>query len=114
MTLPSYAYYTLSFSSENKGWLTYENYLIKYSTPQCPTIPITITNSCCSIFESVKSGNWSDTSTWSCGRVPTFTDDVIIKHSITTSTGNIFAKSITYMNNGVLDLQNNTLLKVGN
>ncbi|MFY7890380.1 MAG: YCF48-related protein [Spirosomataceae bacterium] len=114
MTLPSYAYYTLSFSSENTGWLTYENYLIKYSTPQCPTIPITITNSCCSIFESVKSGNWSDTSTWSCGRVPTFTDDVIIKHSITTSTGNIFAKSITYMNNGVLDLQNNTLLKVGN
>ncbi len=30
---------------------------------------------------TLKSGNWNDTTTWSCGRIPTNSDVVIIKSS---------------------------------
>ena len=103
----------LSLSSENTAWVRYGNIIIKYNTPQCTTVPITLTNYC-TVFESVKSGAWNDSSTWSCGRVPTSTDDVIIKHRITTLSENMFAKSITYVVNGSLELTNSSLLKVGN
>ena len=48
--------------------------------------------------ESIQSGDWTDTSTWSCGREPTLTDAVTINpgHTITVSTTTAQAQRIIY------------------
>jgi hypothetical protein len=67
-------------------------------------------------LESLKSGSWSDPTTWSCNRVPTATDDVIINtgHIITeTSSPTIRAKTLTYRG-GILQIPQVTTLRLGN
>jgi hypothetical protein len=106
---------SLSFVDENTGWLTNYGSVLKYTAPQCSTIPVTITNNCCTIFQSIKSGSWTDPTTWSCNRIPTSADEVIINiaHFITVPLGNHFAKNIN-SKGGVLFIQNLANLKIGN
>jgi Hydrazine synthase alpha subunit middle domain len=67
----------------------------------------------CTSMYSIANGVWNDPSTWSCGRVPTILDDVIVGHNVLIS-GNGFCKNITYLNGGKIDiliganLKNNT------
>ena len=56
----------------------------------------------CNGMYSVVSGYWNTTTTWSCGRTPTVTDDVTISagHTVTLSSGQMgFVNSLT--NNGI-------------
>ncbi|GAB2645505.1 hypothetical protein GCM10027035_44510 [Emticicia sediminis] len=60
---------------------------------------------------TVQSGNWDSPATWSCGRIPTDTDNVIIKnsHSITIpNTYRAFSNSIYTEKGANLIIQNNS------
>lgn len=52
------------------------------------------------LCESVSAGNWSVTARWSCGRVPTTADDVIISHNVTVNVNTANIISLT-VNSGV-------------
>ena len=63
--------------------------------------------------ESVKSGDWSDTSVWSCNKTPTITDQVVVLsgHIISVSANyTAFVKNIT--NNGTIDLGLNSIISI--
>lgn len=45
------------------------------------TATVAVTGSCTSMY-TLKSGNWNDPAVWSCGRLPTSTDVVEIRHGI--------------------------------
>jgi hypothetical protein len=51
-------------------------------------------------INSIASGNWENSTTWDCACIPSITDDVIIRHSITmdASAGNVSVKSIRVSN----------------
>ena len=109
-SLNMYAYpVSLSFVDENTGWLTNYGNIIKYTAPQCSTIPLILTTNCCTVFETIKSGSWTDASTWSCNRIPTATDDIFINigHTITDNGNIIRAKTLNYRG-GVLQLSATT------
>lgn len=101
----------IEFLSEDNGWYvtqapnTNQSFLNKISTPQCPTIPKIIPNNCCNGLETLKSGSWTDPTTWSCNRVPTSTDDIFINtgHTITDNGNTIHAKTLNYRG-GILQL----------
>lgn len=63
---------TIGSSCENYTFGETEDYPVRITAP-------------ISVCESVGSGSWTNASTWSCGRVPLSTDNVIVKqgHSIT-------------------------------
>jgi hypothetical protein len=106
---------SLSFVDENTGWITNYGNIIKYTSPQCPTIPAIFPNNCCNGLETLKSGSWTDPTTWSCNRVPTSIDDVFINtgHTIT-DTGNILrAKTLNYRG-GILKIATTTSLRLVN
>ena len=100
---------SLSFVDENTGWLTNYGNIIKYTALQCSTIPLILTTNCCTVFETIKSGFWTDTNTWSCNRIPTETDDIYINigHTITDNRNIIRAKTLNYRG-GVLQLSATT------
>ncbi|MES2516517.1 MAG: YCF48-related protein [Bacteroidota bacterium] len=111
----------IDFISEDNGWYIYlaanifQYILKKASTSQCPTTSKVIPNNCCNGLETIKSGSWTDPTTWSCNRVPTSTDDVFINadHTIT-DTGNILrAKSLNYRG-GILKIAITTNLRLVN
>ena len=95
------------------------NYVVNCSTNNCVSnnstpILVNVTNS--TGLETIKSGSWTDPTTWSCNRVPTATDDVIINtgHTITNSSGGTLrAKSLNYRG-GILQLSSTTNLLLGN
>jgi photosystem II stability/assembly factor-like uncharacterized protein len=103
------------FVSEDYGWFTSLKYISEFniqrglikkvSTPKCPTIPIVLTTNCCSTFETIKSGSWTDPTTWTCNRIPTSTDDIFINtgHTITDNGNIIHAKTLNYRG-GILQL----------
>jgi hypothetical protein len=47
--------------------------------------PVSVTLLSCTVQETLKSGNWNDPTVWSCGSVPTATQNVLIKtgHTVT-------------------------------
>jgi hypothetical protein len=57
---------------------------------------------------SLSSGDWNNTSTWSCGRVPQLADKVLIKygHNVTVSTNS--AKARKLLNSGQISFANST------
>jgi hypothetical protein len=65
----------------------------------------------CSVMSSIASGLWNDPSTWSCGRVPTILDDVIVRHTVLVSS-NGFCKNIAYLSGGKIDTLNGGILKI--
>ncbi len=62
-------------------------------------------------FETVKNGDWSDPTVWLMNAVPTITDNVLIKHTVTIST-NVQAKNVGYMG-GVINFLGNFTLSLG-
>jgi photosystem II stability/assembly factor-like uncharacterized protein len=107
------------FVSEDYGWFSSLKYISEFniqrglikkvSTPKCPTIPIVLTTNCCAVFETIKSGSWTDPTTWSCNKVPTAADDIFINtgHTITDSGNTIHAKTLNYRG-GILQLSATT------
>jgi hypothetical protein len=107
---------SLSFVDEYNGWLTNYGLVTKYTAPQCPTTPAVLVSNCCDGLQTLKSGSWTDPTTWSCNRVPTATDDVFINagHTVTeTSSSIIRAKTLTYRG-GTLQIPQATTLRLGN
>jgi photosystem II stability/assembly factor-like uncharacterized protein len=100
---------SLSFISDKLGWVTYNSTIVKYAVPQCSTIPKVMLNICCSTFETIKSGSWTDPTTWSCNRIPTAIDDIFINtgHTITDNGNTIHAKTLNYRG-GILQLSTTT------
>ena len=68
-------------------------------------------NSCPQMY-SIKSGRWNDASTWSCGRIPTSSDNVVITatHTVNVPTGNHQVKNITQ--NGFLNFEQGSVILV--
>jgi GEVED domain/Fibronectin type III domain len=69
---------------------------------------------CGSAITSIRDGFWWDRSTWSCNRVPTSTDPVEIRHTVTMPnyyTG--FAKQLGYGTGGRLIYQTGAKLQLG-
>lgn len=69
----------------------------------CPTLLLMYT---------VQNGDWNSPSTWSCNRVPTIEDEVLIRHTITVSSDGEAKKIIFGI--GDLNFSPNTYIKVDN
>jgi len=66
------------------------------------------------LCQSLKTGNWHDTTLWSCGRIPTTTDRAFVRHAITIGTSLIGeASRIDYEVGGQVRLADGARLKVG-
>ncbi len=64
--------------------------------------------------QTVQSGSWHDSATWSCGRVPTTTDQATVKHLVTISTPQTAtARQIRYESNGRVSMGASGVLKLG-
>jgi hypothetical protein len=94
------------------------NYVVTCTVNNCvsnnsTSVPITVLSN--TSLESIKSGSWTDPTTWSCNRVPISTDDVIINtgHTVTNSGGTIRAKTLNYRG-GTLQISNTTNFILGN
>ena len=67
------------------------------------------------INQSVKSGYWTDSTTWSCGNIPKPTEDIIINRNhivILLSNEKGEAKSISAILGSVLDIRNGSVLGI--
>ncbi len=86
-----------------KGTLTDEEVLLLYNEEQGEC-----SSPCSGMIYSLSSGNWNTPATWSCGRVPDFTDKVLIKsgHTVTISTNDAKAKKL--VDNGQVTFANST------
>ncbi|MES2795317.1 MAG: fibronectin type III domain-containing protein [Bacteroidota bacterium] len=83
----------------------FNNYISDFSSP--------ISSSLNYIF-SIQTGQWNDPTTWSCGRVPTDLDEIIINAGHTVTIGeNITANGKNLENNGtlILGFGSNLILK---
>ncbi len=59
-------------------------------------------------LRTVRSGSWNDPATWSCGRVPTVTEPVVVSHTVTVPTNYIAqAKQVGYTAGGRIVFQPN-------
>ena len=75
---------------------------------------VVVTVTPCTSMYSVKAGNWTDPSTWSCNRVPTSSDTIEISHAVTipaNTTGT--AQRINYANGGRIISGNGGKLQLG-
>lgn len=66
------------------------------------------------ICESLRTGNWNDPGTWTCGREPTLSDVAMINagHVVTVTTNTAKAKRIEFKENGAKVVLSNTGNKV--
>ena len=70
-------------------------------------------NPCLSMY-TIKAGSWNDTTVWSCGRVPTTTDVVQIKHIVTVPTNAVvFARQVGFDAGQRIVYSLNSQLKIG-
>jgi hypothetical protein len=85
------------------GTLTDEEVLLLYNEEQGEC-----SSPCSGMIYSLSSGSWNTPATWSCGRVPDFTDKVLIKagHTIIISTNDAKAKKL--VDNGQVTFANST------
>jgi hypothetical protein len=90
---------------------TYKIRVVSTSPPVIGTVavqPLKIRNQDSISIVSIKTGNWNDADTWSCGRVPIITNNITIAggHTITIPNGQTgFANNLT---------QIGTLVNAGN
>ena len=64
--------------------------------------------------QTVQTGSWHDAATWSCGRVPTTTDQATVKHLVTINTPQTAtARQIRYESNGRVSVGTSGVLKLG-
>ncbi len=66
--------------------------------------------SCLNMY-TINAGNWNDPNTWSCGKVPAYTDPVTIGHILSVA-GTGFCKNITYTLGGKVDILSGGNLKI--
>jgi|GEM_PF-6840886 len=72
-----------------------------------------ITTSPCDMI-TLKAGNWSDPTVWSCGRIPSIVDAVTINHPVTVPANyTAFAQRVTFGNGVTLTVGTNTILRFG-
>lgn len=66
----------------------------------------------CQNMISIKSGSWNDPTTWSCGRVPTASDDITIDngHTVNVPTGSFQVKNVSQK--GTLQFQTGAFIFV--
>ena len=86
-----------------KGALKDEEILLLYNEEQGEC-----SSPCSGMIYSLSSGNWNTPATWSCGRVPDFTDKVLIKSGHTVSILTNDAKAKKLVNNGQVTFANST------
>lgn len=87
-----------------------DNYLYYASRPAGDVYRINYPGDC----QTVQTGNWNDVSTWSCGRVPTTTDQATVRHLVTINPPQTAkALRIRYESNGRLLYQTNGRLRLG-
>ncbi len=68
-----------------------------YSLTVMPVTPV------CVSMVTTKAGSWTDASVWSCSRIPTATDDILINHALTLPVGaQANARRVTFGTNGRL------------
>ena len=65
----------------------------------------------CTQMTSIANGNWNDSSTWSCGRIPSILDPIIVGHNISVS-GIGYCKNVSYLTGGRLSFLLEGNLKV--
>ncbi len=64
--------------------------------------------------QTVQTGSWHDAAIWSCGRVPTTTDQATVKHLVTISTPQTAtARQIRYESNGRVSMGASGVLRLG-
>lgn len=106
------------FTDATHGWLVGSNGSIltyKPAPTACPSAPVTVQPQSIAPLSTLASGNWSSSSIWSCGTIPTALDAVHISqpHIVTLPTGyTAKAKSIDMLG----DMQyggNNAGLQMG-
>jgi GH35 family endo-1,4-beta-xylanase len=92
-------------SGAERPAMTFLNTVIRASTP--PALSTTFVSTSC-LSGSKQTGNWSDSSTWKYGKVPTVNDDAIINtgHIVNIIDANAKAKKL--INNGQLNFSNLT------
>ncbi len=67
----------------------------------------------CTVMVTNQQGNWSNPAIWSCGRVPTATDRVQVRHLVTVPAGTTArALGIVYQSGGRVLLQTGAFLRV--
>ncbi|MBD2699665.1 VCBS repeat-containing protein [Spirosoma sp. BT702] len=79
-------------------------------------LPLSVVNpgSNCASMYSVKAGDWSDASVWSCGRVPFITDVVTLNHAVSLPASyQGQAQRVVYSPAGRLLLSTNSRLRLG-
>ena len=55
----------------------------------------------CTVFTSIKAGSWTDPTVWSCGRIPTDSDAVMISHALTVPASQLVrAQRVVFMAGG--------------
>ncbi|MBD2704648.1 putative Ig domain-containing protein [Spirosoma sp. BT702] len=78
-------------------------------------LPLSVSpGSGCASMYTVKVGNWSDASVWSCGRIPVSTDVVTLNHAVSLSTNyQGLAQRVIYSQGGRLVMSSNSRLRLG-
>lgn len=68
------------FTNPTTGWIVGNNRIMKFEPANtCVSEPVIVTSMGVGALQTVKSGNWNDPTIWSCGQVPSITQNVIIK-----------------------------------
>ncbi|MDZ7900386.1 MAG: CotH kinase family protein [Arcicella sp.] len=77
-------------------------------------LPKTLINNSLGINTTVRSGNWSNSQTWSCGRLPLVTDEVIIEsgHAVSINNSNTIRLLTMKINSHLAYLSNFVLLQI--
>ena len=89
-------------SGAERPAMVFLNTTIRASSPPALSTNFNVTG----FMKSVQTGNWSDSSTWSCGRIPIITDDVTINPGHVVNIVNDGAKAKKVINNGQLKFSN--------
>jgi endo-1,4-beta-xylanase len=91
-------------SGAERPAMTFLNTTIRTSTPPALSTNFNVTG----IMKSKQTGNWSDPTTWSCGRLPSVTEDITIISGHTVNIIDANAKAKKVINNGQLNFSNST------
>jgi hypothetical protein len=122
--------WTNYFSNANYEWKrngqTILSQLGKYiiDVSQAGDYTVTVTQNTCTVTtdpitvnignkqQSIKNSNWNDATMWSCGTVPTISEDILINKRHTVSIPNNYTGFVRDLQlNGILQYGNNALLK---
>jgi endo-1,4-beta-xylanase len=91
-------------SGAERPAMTFLNTTIRASTPPALSTTFNVTG----VMKSKQTGDWSDPATWSCGRLPSVTEDVTIISGHIVNIINANAKAKKVINNGQLNFLNST------